>query len=268
MPPPSPGWRTRSTRARLRAPCPGPERALPSAPVFAGEPIYNSLPGVPALQLPLSPNLNPGLPPFPFPASGAAQPSAPGVCRRAADRAGRRARLLRARSRPPATSTGRAGHSAPRRQAFGATPAGGGALRAGRHPERSRSRVAAVVARRRHVACAALRARARRDRRRLARRRSGIGVRRPHRGLLAIRPRRCPASGRDTVRVPGVRPRPDGAALPARDDARRAGTRRLRRARVRPARHPARLPHPRPERQRPPARVARQRRDDAEAAVP
>jgi cysteine desulfurase / selenocysteine lyase len=49
---------------------------LPSAPVFAAEPLYNSLPGVPALQLPLSPNLNPGLPPFPFPSSGAAQPSA------------------------------------------------------------------------------------------------------------------------------------------------------------------------------------------------
>ncbi len=59
------------------SPMPGPGAALPSAPVFAGEPMYNSLPGVPALQLPLSPNLNPGLPPFPFPASGAAQPSAP-----------------------------------------------------------------------------------------------------------------------------------------------------------------------------------------------
>ena len=56
---------------------PGPGAALPSAPVFAAEPIYNSLPGVPALQPPLSPNLNPGLPPMPIPASGAAQPSAP-----------------------------------------------------------------------------------------------------------------------------------------------------------------------------------------------
>jgi cysteine desulfurase/selenocysteine lyase len=58
-------------------PIPGPGAALPSAPVFVAEPLYNSLPGVPALQVPLSPNLNPGLPPFPFPASGAAQPSAP-----------------------------------------------------------------------------------------------------------------------------------------------------------------------------------------------
>jgi len=58
-------------------PMPGPGAALPSAPVFAAEPIYNSLPGVPALQPPLSPNLNPGLPPMPIPASGAAQPSAP-----------------------------------------------------------------------------------------------------------------------------------------------------------------------------------------------
>src|SRR5215831_14782057 len=57
-------------------PVPGPGAALPSARVFAAEPLYNSLPGVPALQLPLSPNLNPGLPPFPFPSSGAAQPSA------------------------------------------------------------------------------------------------------------------------------------------------------------------------------------------------
>ena len=59
------------------APVPGPGAALPSAPVFAAEPMYNSLPGVPALQPPLSPNLNPGLPPMPIPASGAAQPSAP-----------------------------------------------------------------------------------------------------------------------------------------------------------------------------------------------
>ena len=58
-------------------PFPGPGAALPSAPVFAAEPIYNSLPGAPALQPPLSPNLNPGLPPMPIPASGAAQPSAP-----------------------------------------------------------------------------------------------------------------------------------------------------------------------------------------------
>ena len=34
-------------------PMPGPGAALPSAPVFAAEPIYNSLPGVPALQPPL-----------------------------------------------------------------------------------------------------------------------------------------------------------------------------------------------------------------------
>ena len=64
-------------RVAPSAPVPGPGAALPSAPVFAAEPIYNSLPGVPALQPPLSPNLNPGLPPMPIPASGAAQPSAP-----------------------------------------------------------------------------------------------------------------------------------------------------------------------------------------------
>lgn len=57
-------------------PLPGPGAALPSAPVFAAEPLYNSIPGTPALTLPLSPNLNPGLPPVPMPSSGAAQPSA------------------------------------------------------------------------------------------------------------------------------------------------------------------------------------------------
>ena len=59
------------------APVPGPGAALPSAPVFAAEPIYRSIPGLPAIEPPLSPNLNPGLPPMPIPASGAAQPSAP-----------------------------------------------------------------------------------------------------------------------------------------------------------------------------------------------
>jgi cysteine desulfurase / selenocysteine lyase len=86
VPPMVPGVPDASVIARLAnafssgrppaTPVPGPGAALPSAPVFAAEPLYNSLPGVPALQLPLSPNLNPGLPPFPFPSSGAAQPSA------------------------------------------------------------------------------------------------------------------------------------------------------------------------------------------------
>ncbi len=57
-------------------PIPGPGAALPSAPVFAAEPMYRNIPGLPAIELPLSPNLNPGLPPMPIPASGAAQPSA------------------------------------------------------------------------------------------------------------------------------------------------------------------------------------------------
>ena len=59
------------------SPLPGPGAALPSAQVFAAEPIYNSIPGLPAMQPPLTPNNNPGLPPMPLPASGAAQPSAP-----------------------------------------------------------------------------------------------------------------------------------------------------------------------------------------------
>jgi len=57
-------------------PYPGPGAALPSMPVFAADPLYNSIPGTPALQLPLTPNHNPGLPSVPLPASGAAQPSA------------------------------------------------------------------------------------------------------------------------------------------------------------------------------------------------
>ena len=36
--------------ARRRPPIPGPGAALPSAPVFAAEPMYRSLPGLPALR--------------------------------------------------------------------------------------------------------------------------------------------------------------------------------------------------------------------------
>lgn len=57
-------------------PYPGPGAALPSMPVFAADPLYNSIPGTPSLHLPLTPNSNPGLPAIPLPASGAAQPSA------------------------------------------------------------------------------------------------------------------------------------------------------------------------------------------------
>jgi len=57
-------------------PFPGPGAALPSAHVFAAEPLYSSIPGAPALQPPLLPNHNPGLPALPLPTSGAAQPAA------------------------------------------------------------------------------------------------------------------------------------------------------------------------------------------------
>ena len=123
------------------SPFPGPGAALPSAPVFAAEPIYNSLPGTPALQPPLSPNLNPGLPPMPIPASGAAQPSAPVFSDRAAAWAGTvvavaepRLRLKAARAaaprrwfrrcrrhRRPCRSAARH-RRRPRRAAFRATP--------------------------------------------------------------------------------------------------------------------------------------------------
>jgi len=54
-----------------------PGAALPSAPVFAAEPLYSSIPGTPAANPPLTPNQNPGSSAFPFPTAGAALPSAP-----------------------------------------------------------------------------------------------------------------------------------------------------------------------------------------------
>ena len=148
------------------SPMPGPGAALPSAPVFAAEPIYNSLPGVPALQLPLSPNLNPGLPPFPFPASGAAQPSAPVFAVEPL--------IAQATSAPtpgavaPVRRQGRTGRAGRTRSAVWRNSSCGSTLRSGRLPERGRSRVAPIYAWRRDVVCAELRARARRDARRPA----------------------------------------------------------------------------------------------------
>ena len=142
-------------------PFPGPGAALPSAPVFAAEPIYNSLPGTPALQPPLSPNLNPGLPPMPIPASGAAQPSAPGVLHRAAAWAGTvfavaephcASRWQRRRRRRAAGSADADAISAcaGRRRAIGAG-------RAARNSERRRLRHASLFAGRCDVAYSELR---------------------------------------------------------------------------------------------------------------
>jgi len=61
------------------SPVPAPGAALPSAPVFAVEPVYTSIPGVPSAGVPLKPNNNPGMPTLPLPGMGAAQPSAPGL---------------------------------------------------------------------------------------------------------------------------------------------------------------------------------------------
>jgi cysteine desulfurase / selenocysteine lyase len=58
-------------------PMPGPGAALPSAPVFAVEPAYASVPGAPSVGVPLTPNNNPGMPSLPLPGMGAAQPSVP-----------------------------------------------------------------------------------------------------------------------------------------------------------------------------------------------
>jgi len=58
-------------------PATSPGAALPSAPLFAAEPIYSSIPGAPAATPPLKPNHNPGSSAFPFPTAGAAAPSAP-----------------------------------------------------------------------------------------------------------------------------------------------------------------------------------------------
>jgi cysteine desulfurase / selenocysteine lyase len=58
-------------------PATSPGAALPSAPLFAAEPIYSSIPGAPAATPPLTPNHNPGSTALPFPTAGAARPSAP-----------------------------------------------------------------------------------------------------------------------------------------------------------------------------------------------
>jgi cysteine desulfurase / selenocysteine lyase len=58
-------------------PGPLPGAAFPSAPVFAAEPHYSSIPGTPAANPPLTPNNNPGLNALPIPRTGAARPSAP-----------------------------------------------------------------------------------------------------------------------------------------------------------------------------------------------
>ncbi|MBR1222188.1 SufS family cysteine desulfurase [Bradyrhizobium sp. U87765 SZCCT0131] len=56
---------------------PAPGAALPSASLFAVEPAYGSIPGVPPAPVPLTPNNNPGSSALPFPSGGAAPPSAP-----------------------------------------------------------------------------------------------------------------------------------------------------------------------------------------------
>jgi cysteine desulfurase/selenocysteine lyase len=58
-------------------PGPAPGAALPSAQVFAAEPIYASIPGAPSATPPLRPNHNPGTSFVPLPSAGAAAPSAP-----------------------------------------------------------------------------------------------------------------------------------------------------------------------------------------------
>jgi cysteine desulfurase/selenocysteine lyase len=58
-------------------PATSPGAALPSAPLFAAEPTYSSIPGAPVATPPLTPNHNPGSSALPFPTAGAAAPSAP-----------------------------------------------------------------------------------------------------------------------------------------------------------------------------------------------
>ncbi|WP_031335397.1 family 2A encapsulin nanocompartment cargo protein cysteine desulfurase [Rhodopseudomonas sp. B29] len=55
---------------------PEPGAALGSAPLFAAEPLYNAVPGTPALSPSYKPNSNPGSA-SPIPTVGAARPSAP-----------------------------------------------------------------------------------------------------------------------------------------------------------------------------------------------
>lgn len=54
-----------------------PGAAFPSAPLFAAEPLYSSIPGTPNATPPLTPNNNPGSSVLPLPSSGGAGPSAP-----------------------------------------------------------------------------------------------------------------------------------------------------------------------------------------------
>lgn len=54
-----------------------PGAAFPSAPLFAAEPLYSSIPGTPNATPPLTPNNNPGSSALPLPSSGGAGPSAP-----------------------------------------------------------------------------------------------------------------------------------------------------------------------------------------------
>ena len=136
-------------------PFPGPGAALPSAPVFAAEPIYNSLPGAPALQPPLSPNLNPGLPPMPIPASGAAQPSAPvfsveptawtSTIVSFAELRCASGRQRRRRSAAGSADTNASSPPSGRRRAIGSGSSA-------RHSDRRRLCSAPLFARRRHVA--------------------------------------------------------------------------------------------------------------------
>ena len=140
------------------APVPGPGAALPSAPVFAAEPMYNSLPGVPALataavaepQSGAAAYADPGLGRGPTvsahirhraDARARAGSPAPSSCSRKAERpAAPRRWCPRCRRRRP---------DAGRRCALG--------TRAARHSQRRRLRVASLFAGRRDVAHSELR---------------------------------------------------------------------------------------------------------------
>ena len=232
MLPPSPGWRTRSIPAPPSSPMPGPGAALPSAPVFAAEPIYNSLPGVPALQLPLSPNLNPGLPPLPFrrpvPRNHRPRCLPSSRCRAGNERAdsGRR-RTVRREGR-----TGRAGRT---RSAVWRNSS----LR--QHPPLRAASRARPISRRSHLRLAALMSFVPSFAPERGATPAGPAGRRPgsayagtDRRLVVLRPRRFPASRRATPFAYQASVL-DLTALPYqhRDDAWRAGTRHLRRARIR-----------------------------------
>ena len=200
------------------SPLPGPGAALPSAPVFAGRADLQFAArraGAAAAAVA-------------EPQSGAAAVSVSGVRRCAAVGPGVAVEPLIAQGTSTPTpaaiapvATGCAGFAGRRRRR--SAP-----LRSRRHPTLRAASRAKPISRRCHRRLVAscrwcqLRAGARRDRRRLARARARDRRTGPDEGFSLFDRGAAPQAGATPFALPGVGPRLHGAALPARDDARRA----------------------------------------------